>query len=192
MKPFIFYDIYYAPVKALDDKQAGKFFRMICDFLDGNQPETDGKDTPEFELYWESIVDDLLPTAAPRERAAGSTSAIVTSPFCPFTARLFPISMMRTAARSSSCSARICLKTDRRKRQKATLSSTSLSANASWTRASCGCRTARRAAARRRGAARRKSAPRPASTLRLFGKRTKTNGKPTGNQAPCKGERGYL
>lgn len=37
MKPFIFYDIYYAPIKALDDKQAAKFFRMICDFLDGNR-----------------------------------------------------------------------------------------------------------------------------------------------------------
>ena len=37
MKPFTFYDIYYAPVKALGDKQAAKFFRMICDFLDGNR-----------------------------------------------------------------------------------------------------------------------------------------------------------
>ena len=37
MKPFTFYDIYYAPIKALDDKQAAKFFRMICNFFDGNQ-----------------------------------------------------------------------------------------------------------------------------------------------------------
>ena len=32
MKPFTFYDIYYAPIKEMDDRQAGKFFRMICDF----------------------------------------------------------------------------------------------------------------------------------------------------------------
>lgn len=29
MKPFTFYDIYYAPIKEMDDRQAGKFFRMI-------------------------------------------------------------------------------------------------------------------------------------------------------------------
>ena len=34
MKPFTFYDIYYAPIKEMDDKHVGKFFRMICDFLD--------------------------------------------------------------------------------------------------------------------------------------------------------------
>lgn len=50
----------------------------------------------------------------------------------------------------------------------------------------------KQATVQRRGAARRKSAPRPKSTLRLFGKRTETDGKPSGNQAPCKGERGYL
>ena len=37
IKLFTFYDIYYAPIKALDDKQAAKFFRMICNFLDGNR-----------------------------------------------------------------------------------------------------------------------------------------------------------
>lgn len=40
MKPFIFYDIYYAPIKALDDGQTAKFFRNLCDFLDGNRRET--------------------------------------------------------------------------------------------------------------------------------------------------------
>ena len=59
MKPFTFYDIYYTPLQALSDEQAGKFFRKICNCLEGKQTETDGKDTPEFELYWESIADDL-------------------------------------------------------------------------------------------------------------------------------------
>ena len=63
MKPFTFYDIYYAPIKEMDDKQAGKFFCMICDFLDGKQvtidAESDEKVSPEFELYWESILSDL-------------------------------------------------------------------------------------------------------------------------------------
>ena len=55
MKPFTFYDIYYAPIKALDDKFARKFFRMICDFLDGKlvsiDAESDAEISPEFELY---------------------------------------------------------------------------------------------------------------------------------------------
>ena len=59
MKPFTFYDIYYTPLQALSDELAGKFFRKICNCLEGKQTETDGKDTPEFELYWESIADDL-------------------------------------------------------------------------------------------------------------------------------------
>ena len=50
----------------------------------------------------------------------------------------------------------------------------------------------KQAAVRRRKPVRRARAHRPESTLRLFGKRTETNGKPTGNPAPCKGERGYL
>ena len=63
MKPFTFYDIYYTPLKELDDKHAGKFFRMICDFLDGKlvsiDAESDAEISPEFEMYWESIADDL-------------------------------------------------------------------------------------------------------------------------------------
>ena len=55
MKPFTFYDIYYTPLQALSDEQAGKFFRMICDFLDGKQvtidAESDAEISPEFELY---------------------------------------------------------------------------------------------------------------------------------------------
>ena len=55
MKPFTFYDIYYTPLKELDDKHAGKFFLMICDFLDGKQvtidAESDAEISPEFELY---------------------------------------------------------------------------------------------------------------------------------------------
>ena len=55
MKPFTFYDIYYAPIKEMDDRQAGKFFRMICDFLARKQvtidAESDAEISPEFELY---------------------------------------------------------------------------------------------------------------------------------------------
>ena len=55
MKPFTFYDIYYTPIKEMNDKQAGKFFCMICDFLDGKQvtidAERDEDISPEFELY---------------------------------------------------------------------------------------------------------------------------------------------
>ena len=55
MKPFTFYDIYYAPIKEMDDRQAGKFFRLICDFLDGKlatiDAESDAEISPEFELY---------------------------------------------------------------------------------------------------------------------------------------------
>lgn len=55
MKPFTFYDICYAPIKEMDDKQAGKFFCMICDLLDGKQvtidAESDEEISPEFELY---------------------------------------------------------------------------------------------------------------------------------------------
>ena len=89
MKPFTFYDIYYAPVKALDDKQASKFFRMICDFLDGNQPETDGKDTPEFELYWESIVDDLSAYRRSTGKSCGLDKRYRHFPFLPFYRKAF-------------------------------------------------------------------------------------------------------
>ena len=55
MKPFTFYDIYYTPIKEMDDSQAGKFFRKISDFLDGQQvtidAESDEEISPEFELY---------------------------------------------------------------------------------------------------------------------------------------------
>ena len=42
MKSFTFYDIYYTPLQALSDEQAGKFFRKICNWLEGKQTETDG------------------------------------------------------------------------------------------------------------------------------------------------------
>lgn len=89
IKPFTFYDIYYAPIKALDDKQAGKFFRMICDFLDGNQPETDGKDTPEFELYWESIVDNLSAYRRSTGKSCGLDKRYRHFPFLPFYRKAF-------------------------------------------------------------------------------------------------------
>ena len=43
MKPFTFYDIYYAPHQGDGRQQAGKFFRMICDFLDGKQVTIDAE-----------------------------------------------------------------------------------------------------------------------------------------------------
>ena len=89
MKPFTFYDIYYAPIKALDDKQAGKFFRLICDFLDGNQPETDGKDSPEFELYWESIIDDLTAYRKSTSKRCGLDKRCKHFPFLPFYYKAF-------------------------------------------------------------------------------------------------------
>ena len=38
MKPFTFYGIYYTPNNEMDDRQAGKFFRLLCGFLDGKHP----------------------------------------------------------------------------------------------------------------------------------------------------------
>ena len=97
MKPFTFYDIYYVPIKEMDDRQAGKFFRMICDFLDGKQvtidAESDEEISPEFELYWESILSDLetYPIATPRARAAGWISGTSTFRFCPSIVKRLPI-----------------------------------------------------------------------------------------------------
>ena len=63
MKADTFYDVCYAPIKGMDGRQADKFFRMICDVLDGKQvtidAERDEEVSPEFELYWESILSDL-------------------------------------------------------------------------------------------------------------------------------------
>ena len=75
MKPFTFYDIYYAPIKAMDDRQAGKFFRMICDFLDGKQvtidAESDEEISPEFELYCHFRRSGSIPQLRRQELRAG-------------------------------------------------------------------------------------------------------------------------
>ena len=89
MKLFTFYDIYYAPIKALDDKQAAKFFRSICDFLDGNQPEINGNATPEFELYWESIADDLTAYRKCTGKRCGLDKRCKHFPFLPFYYKAF-------------------------------------------------------------------------------------------------------
>ena len=89
MKSFTFYDIYYAPIKALDDKQAAKFFRSICDFLDGNQPEINGNATPEFELYWESIADDLTAYRKCTGKRCGLDKRCKHFPFLPFYRKAF-------------------------------------------------------------------------------------------------------
>ena len=89
MKPFTFYDIYYTPLQALSDEQAGKFFRKICNCLEGKQTETDGKDTPEFELYWESIADDLESYRNSTGKSCGLDKRYKHFPFLPFYRKAF-------------------------------------------------------------------------------------------------------
>ena len=93
MKPFTFYDIYYAPIKEMDDRQAGKFFRMICDFLDGKQvtidAESDEEVSPEFELYWESILSDLEAYRSSAGKSCGLDKRYKHFPFLPFYRKAF-------------------------------------------------------------------------------------------------------
>lgn len=93
MKPFTFYDIYYTPLKELDDKHAGKFFRMICDFLDGKQvtidAESDAEISPEFELYWESIADDLESNRNSTGKSSGLDKRYRHFPFLTFYQKAF-------------------------------------------------------------------------------------------------------
>ena len=89
MKPFTFYDIYYTPLQALSDEQASKFFRKICNCLEGKQTETDGKDTPEFELYWESIADDLESYRNSTGKSCGLDKRYKHFPFLPFYRKAF-------------------------------------------------------------------------------------------------------
>ena len=93
MKPFTFYDIYYTPLKELDDKYAGKFFRMICDFLDGKQvtidAENDAEISPEFELYWESISSDLEAYRKSAGKSCGLDKRYKHFPFLPFYQKAF-------------------------------------------------------------------------------------------------------
>ena len=93
MKPFTFYDIYYAPIKEMDDSQAGKFFHMICDFLDGKQvaidAERDEEISPEFELYWESILSDLETYRNSAGKSCGLDKRYKHFPFLPFYRKAF-------------------------------------------------------------------------------------------------------
>ena len=93
MKPFTFYDIYYAPIKEMDDRQADKFFRMICDFLDGKQvtidAERDEEVSPEFELYWESILSDLETYRNSAGKSCGLDKRYKHFPFLPFYRKAF-------------------------------------------------------------------------------------------------------
>ena len=93
MKPFTFYDIYYTPLKELDDKHAGKFFRMICDFLDGKlatiDAERDEEVSPEFELYWESILSDLEAYRSSAGKSCGLDKRYKHFPFLPFYRKAF-------------------------------------------------------------------------------------------------------
>ena len=93
MKPFTFYDIYYAPIKEMDDRQADKFFRMICDFLDGKQvtidAERDEEVSPEFELYWESILSDLEAYRSSAGKSCGLDKRYKHFPFLLFYRKAF-------------------------------------------------------------------------------------------------------
>ena len=93
MKPFTFYDIYYTPLKELDDKHAGKFFRMICDFLDGKlvsiDAESDAEISPEFELYWESISGDLEAYRKSAGKSCGLDKRYKHFPFLQFYQKAF-------------------------------------------------------------------------------------------------------
>lgn len=93
MKPFTFYDICYAPIKEMDDSQAGKFFHMICDFLDGKQvtidAESDEEISPEFELYWESILSDLEAYRSSAGKSCGLDKRYTHFPFLPFYRKAF-------------------------------------------------------------------------------------------------------
>ena len=93
MKPFTFYDIYYAPIKEMDDRLSGKFFRMICDFLDGKEvlvdAESDEEISPEFELYWESILSDLETYRNSAGKSCGLDKRYKHFPFLPFCRKAF-------------------------------------------------------------------------------------------------------
>lgn len=93
MKPFSFYDIYYAPLKEMDDRQAGKFFCMICDFLDGKQVTIDAESneeiSPEFELYWESILSNLETYRRSLGKSCGLDKRYKHFPFLPFYRKAF-------------------------------------------------------------------------------------------------------
>ena len=93
MKPFTFYDIYYTPLKELDDEQASRFFRLLCDLLDGKQvtidAESDAGTSPEFELYWESIADDLATYRKSAGKSCGLDKRYKHFPFLPFYQKAF-------------------------------------------------------------------------------------------------------
>ena len=190
MKPFTFYDIYYAPLKELDDKHAGKFFRMICDFLDGKlatiDAERDEEVSPEFELYWESILSDLEAYRSSAGKSCGLDKRYKHFPFLPFYRKAFAYLSYDEGGAFVKMIGAYMFETKRRQRQTATPSSISTSANVSWTRANSGCKTARKAADRRRIKTRRKSTVYPKSTTRLHGKRTKTFRKPTTKKPPAR------
>ena len=84
MKPFTFYDIYYTPLKELDDKHAGKFFRMICDFLDGKQVTIDAESDAE-----ESILGDLETYCKSAGKSCGLDKRYKHFPFLPFYRKAF-------------------------------------------------------------------------------------------------------
>ena len=81
MKPFTFYDIYYTPLQALSDEQAGKFFRKICNCLEGKQTESTGKIPPNLSCIGKALQMILNHTEILRARAADWTSGTDTFRF---------------------------------------------------------------------------------------------------------------
>ena len=118
MKPFTFYDIYYTPLQALSDEQAGKFFRKICNCLEGKQTESDGKDTPEFELYWESIADDLETYRKSTGKSCGLDKRYRHFPFLTFYQKAFSYLNDEDGGAFVKCSAHISLKANNPKKRK--------------------------------------------------------------------------
>ena len=108
MKPFTFYDIYYTPLKELDDKHAGKFFRMICDFLDGKQvtidAERDEEISPEFEPYCHFRRSGSVPQFGRQKLRAGQAlQALSVSAVLPKGLYLFKRQRRRRVRQNDRC-----------------------------------------------------------------------------------------
>ena len=108
MKPLTFYDIYYTPLKELDDKHAGKFFRMICDFLDGKQvtidAERDKEISPEFELYCHFRRSGNVPQIGRQKLRTGQTvQALSVSAVLPKGLYLFKRRRRRRVRQNDRC-----------------------------------------------------------------------------------------
>ena len=174
-----------------------KFFRMICDFLDGKQvtidAERDEEVSPEFELYWESILSDLETYRNSAGKSCGLDKRYKHFPFLPFYRKAFAyLSDSEGGAFVKMIGAYMF----------ENKSPTKAESNAFKYFLICKRKLDESKARMQNGAKggrpkkNKNSAARvavyPKSATRLRGKRTETIRKPTTEKAPCKGERGYL